>query len=113
MLDVLVPLGDAIFLIVGPFHGKFPDAFSFLIDTDPVTIVDTGFSPEVATWLRDTYRPARVINTHSHIDHCRQNVIFEGCEIWVPEMTADTFGVVDLLAPRFCDEPLAADNWSR
>lgn len=113
MQDVLVPLGDSIYLIVGPFHGKFPDAFSFLIDADPVTIIDTGFSPDIAAWLRDAYRPARIVNTHSHIDHCRQNVIFGGCEIWVPEMTSDTFGIVDRLAPRFCDEPAVAESWAR
>lgn len=113
MQDVLAPLTDGIFMIVGPFRGKFPDAFSFLVDADPVTIIDTGFSPDIAAWLRDAYRPARIVNTHAHIDHCRQNVVFEGCEIWVPEMTAGTFGRVDLLAPRFCDEPVVAESWAR
>ncbi len=112
MQDALVQIRDDIFLIVGPFRGKFPDAFSFLITSDPVTVVDTGFSPDIAEWIRDKFHPARIVNTHSHIDHCRQNVVFAGCEIWVPEMTAETFGVVDLLAPRFCDEPEVSDAWS-
>lgn len=111
MNDALIPLQKDLYLVKGPFEGRFPEAFSYLVTGDAVAIIDTGFSDDVAEWLQATYRPQIVVNTHSHIDHCRQNHRFVDATTWAPAMSFDTFGGVQKLSERFVHEPEAAEEW--
>jgi glyoxylase-like metal-dependent hydrolase (beta-lactamase superfamily II) len=70
----------------------------------PATVIDTGYdahSEQTISLLSAQlggHAVERVLNTHLHSDHCGGNAALQarwGCEVWVPEASADAVAAWD------------------
>lgn len=107
----LVEIIPGLSLVSGPGGGRFPLAYSFLVDGDASALIDTGCGIETLQALRRSHRVDRVIASHAHPDHTAGCWLFEGVPLYAPEATADTFGRFDLLGERFTEPGHLAARW--
>ena len=71
-------ISDQIYLIRGEDDGRFPYGHSFLvIEQDKTgTIIDTGCGIKALQNLKSKFNIDRIINSHTHVDHCVGNWVF-------------------------------------
>lgn len=106
-----------VWLVVGERRGMFPRAHGVVICDDETLLIDTGCGDSVLSELEAAIgrRVDRVINTHTHPDHCAGNAHFsgEGRRISVPRMRGESAGDLRALSERFFDAPELRPTWRR
>ncbi|MBN2169303.1 MAG: MBL fold metallo-hydrolase, partial [Actinobacteria bacterium] len=70
-------------VIPGGNSSRFPACTALLIEDDIRTIIDPGCRKEKITEILGEGPVDRVINTHYHFDHIKNNYLFEDSEIWL------------------------------
>jgi len=108
---------DNVWLVVGERQGRFPRAHAVIVRDDETILIDSGCGDSVLCELETAVgRPVdRVINTHTHPDHCAGNPHFRsgGRRISVPESGAASAGNLVALSERFFDAPELRPVWRR
>lgn len=108
-------ISDQIYLIKGENDGRFPYGHSILvIEQDKTgTLIDTGCGIKTLQNLKNKFRFERIINSHTHPDHCSGNWVFKDTaqEIWVPKEGWLSAGNVKLLSERFAEQGQLAKIW--
>ena len=73
--------------MVSTGNGVFPSSFSFYIDDEVKTLIDTPLDNEFPTLFKD--RPVNlIINTHFHRDHSGSNHLFPEAKVYVHPLDA-------------------------
>lgn len=70
-------------VIPGGDDSKYPACTSLLIEDDIRTIIDPGCRKDSILEILEEGPVDRVINTHYHFDHIKNNYLFEESEIWL------------------------------
>lgn len=70
-------------VIPGGNHSKFPSCRSLVVEDDIRTIIDPGIRKAGIVELMKERPIARVINSHYHFDHIKNNYLFPESEIWL------------------------------
>ncbi len=111
MADVeLVQIVPGLYMVSGPGGGRFPLAYSFLVEGEEWALIDAGCGIETLRALRRR-RMDRVIASHAHPDHTAGCWLFDGVPLYAPEATAGTFGRFELLGERFTEPGHLAATW--
>lgn len=104
----LEQITEHVFLVNGNNRGRFPFAHSIFIQGDETVLIDTGCGIDILKELKAEYRIDFVINSHSHIDHCAGNWIFQGKPMYVPAEGFTSSGNLVALSERFVSKQLAS-----
>lgn len=107
----LIEIVPGLSLVSGPGGGRFPLAYSFLVDGEGATLIDAGCGIETLQALQRSRRVDRVIASHAHPDHTAGCWLFAGVPLYAPEATADTFGRFEVLGERFTEPGHLAAVW--
>jgi glyoxylase-like metal-dependent hydrolase (beta-lactamase superfamily II) len=110
-------ISDQIYLIRAEDEARFPYGHSFLIieEDKTGTIVDTGCGIKILKNLKNKFDINRVINSHTHVDHCSGNWVFADTakEICVPEEGFLSAGNIMRLSERFTEKGRLAKSWRK
>jgi glyoxylase-like metal-dependent hydrolase (beta-lactamase superfamily II) len=83
-----------------------------LIRDGETALIDSGAGiPVLEPWAQ-TGKVDLVLNTHSHPDHAAGNFLFQGSEIMIPQMAADSAGRLELLRRRFFRDSDMGEVWT-
>jgi glyoxylase-like metal-dependent hydrolase (beta-lactamase superfamily II) len=108
-------ISDQIFLIRGEDDARFPYSHSFLVidQNKKGTIIDPGCGIKILQNLKSKFNIERVINSHTHVDHCSGNWVFEDTakEICVPREGFLSAGNIVRLSERFTEKGRLARQW--
>jgi len=110
-------ISDQIYLIRGENDGRFPYGHSVLIleQDKKGTLLDTGCGIDILRNLKQKFLITRIINSHTHPDHCAGNWVFNDTtpEIWVPKEGFLSAGNLMLLSARFTEQGRLAKYWRK
>ncbi len=109
----ILPITDAISIIVGENNGRFPFAHSFLIQGDQAAVIDTGCGYKILEEVKRTFSVDFLINSHCHPDHTAGNWVFSNQPLYVPTQSADTIGRLDKLSQRLAASGQLAEIWKQ
>jgi len=81
---VFIPVTDKIYLVAPYERGNFPNSFSFYIDDEVPTLIDTPLTFWAQAFQAEMgARPVkRILNTHFHRDHTGCNHLFPDAEVY-------------------------------
>jgi glyoxylase-like metal-dependent hydrolase (beta-lactamase superfamily II) len=78
-------------LLAAEKDGRFPYSHSFVVRGEIELLIDAGCGLERLRALRRSWRPDRVLVSHSHPDHCAGAWLFPDAELWSPRERSDSF----------------------